>query len=118
MAPLLQSRAVGVTASAAKDAAVPVAMRAGSPVRAGAWPEDADDLVTVWHTHELHQLLYAFEGVAEVETAGSQHLLPPRQAAWIPAGSPTRRHFGRCAPSRCSSSRRWSTTAVTGCGCS
>src|SRR3954452_18567036 len=88
MAPLLQSRAVGVTASAAKDAAVPVAMRAGSPVRAGAWPEDADDLVTVWHTHELHQLLYAFEGVAEVETAGSQHLLPPRQAAWIPAGGP------------------------------
>ena len=77
-----------VAASAAKDAAVPVAMRAGSPVRAGAWPEDADDLVTPWHTHELHQLLYAFEGVAEVETDGSHHLLPPQQAAWIPAGLP------------------------------
>ena len=61
-------------------------MRAGSPVRAGSWPEDADDLVTPWHTHDLHQLLYAFEGVAEVETAGSRHLLPPQQAAWIPAG--------------------------------
>ena len=23
----------------------------------GTWPEDADDLVTLWHTHELHQLL-------------------------------------------------------------
>ena len=85
---LLQSRAVRGTASAAKDAAIPVAMRAGSPVRAGAWPEDGDDLVAIWHTHELHQLLYAFEGVAEVETAGSHHLLPPQQAAWIPAGLP------------------------------
>ncbi len=63
-------------------------MRAGSPVRAGSWPEDADDLVAIWHTHELHQLLYAFEGVAEVETDGSHHLLPPQQAAWIPAGLP------------------------------
>jgi AraC-like DNA-binding protein/mannose-6-phosphate isomerase-like protein (cupin superfamily) len=63
-------------------------MRAGSPVRAGAWPEDGDDLVAAWHTHELHQLLYAFEGVAEVETDGSHHLLPPQQAAWIPAGLP------------------------------
>ena len=63
-------------------------MRAGSPVRAGAWPEDGDDLVTMWHTHDLHQLLYAFEGVAEVETDGSHHLLPPQQAAWIPAGLP------------------------------
>jgi AraC-like DNA-binding protein len=63
-------------------------MRAGSPVRAGAWPEDADDLVAPWHTHELHQLLYAFEGIVEVETAGSHYLLPPQQAAWIPAGLP------------------------------
>jgi AraC-like DNA-binding protein/mannose-6-phosphate isomerase-like protein (cupin superfamily) len=61
-------------------------MRAGSPVRAGAWPEDAVELVTPWHTHELHQLLYAFEGVAEVETEDAHHLLPPQQAAWIPAG--------------------------------
>jgi AraC-like DNA-binding protein len=63
-------------------------MRAGSPVRAGAWPEDADDLVALWHTHDLHQLLYAFEGVAEVESDGSHHVLPPQQAAWIPAGLP------------------------------
>ena len=69
MPSLLQSRGVGVAASAVKDAAVPVAMRAGSPVRAGAWPEDADDLVAMWHTHDLHQLLYAFAGVVE-ETEG------------------------------------------------
>ena len=89
---------MGVAAAPAKDeaapvaaipvAAVPVAMRAGSPVRAGAWPEDGDDLVAPWHTHDLHQLLYAFEGFAEVETDGSHHLLPPQQAAWIPAGLP------------------------------
>jgi AraC-like DNA-binding protein/mannose-6-phosphate isomerase-like protein (cupin superfamily) len=86
---------VGVAASTASDeaapdpgAAIPVAMRAGSPVQAGAWPEDGDDLVAMWHTHELHQLLYAFEGVAEVESDGSHHLLPPQQAAWIPAGLP------------------------------
>jgi AraC-like DNA-binding protein/mannose-6-phosphate isomerase-like protein (cupin superfamily) len=88
MSALLQSRVVGVAASTARDEAVPVAMRAGSPVRAGAWPQDGDDLVAIWHTHELHQLLYAFEGVAEVETDGSHHLLPPQQAAWIPAGLP------------------------------
>lgn len=84
---------MGVAAAPAKDdgvpvAATPVAMRAGSPVRAGAWPEDADDLIASWHTHDLHQLLYAFAGVAEVETEGSHHLLPPQQAAWIPAGLP------------------------------
>lgn len=59
-------------------------------MRAGTWPEDALDLVTPWHTHELHQLLYAFEGVARVETDDALHLLPPQQAAWIPAGLPHR----------------------------
>jgi AraC-like DNA-binding protein len=92
MRSLLQSEAVVVSASSAKDRTVPAAslveMRAGSPVRAGAWPEDADDLVTMWHTHDLHQLLYAFEGIVEVETMGSHYLLPPQQAAWIPAGLP------------------------------
>jgi AraC-like DNA-binding protein/mannose-6-phosphate isomerase-like protein (cupin superfamily) len=83
---LLQSAAVGVPASVARIEAVTVAMRAGSAVRAGTWPEDALDLVTPWHTHELHQLLYAFEGVAQVETEAAHHLLPPQQAAWIPAG--------------------------------
>ena len=34
----------------------------------------------------MHQIEYAFEGVAEVETATTHHLLPPQQAVWIPAG--------------------------------
>ncbi len=33
-------------------------------------------------------MLYAFEGVAQVETETAHHLLPPQQAAWIPAGLP------------------------------
>jgi mannose-6-phosphate isomerase-like protein (cupin superfamily) len=44
------------------------------------------ETITGWHTHALHQLEYAFEGVAEVETATARYLLPPQQAVWIPAG--------------------------------
>jgi AraC-like DNA-binding protein len=59
-------------------------------LRAGTYPFDGDDLVADWHTHDLHQLEYAFEGVVEVETAAGHHLLPPQQAIWIPAGLPHR----------------------------
>jgi AraC-like DNA-binding protein len=61
-------------------------MRQGAPVRAGTYAYDGDDLVTDWHVHDLHQVEYAFEGVAEVETAAGHYLLPPQQAVWIPAG--------------------------------
>ena len=61
-------------------------MRAGAPVRAGTFSYDGGDLVTGWHSHDLHQIEYAFEGIAEVETATTHHLLPPQQAVWIPAG--------------------------------
>jgi AraC-like DNA-binding protein len=55
-------------------------------VWAGTFPFDGDDLVADWHTHDLHQLQYAFEGVVEVETDSARYLLPPQQALWIPAG--------------------------------
>jgi AraC-like DNA-binding protein len=61
-------------------------MRGGTPVRAGTFAYEGPDLVTGWHSHDLHQIEYAFEGVAEVETATAHHLLPPQQAVWIPAG--------------------------------
>ena len=85
--------AVSVSARAAKDL-LPAAnfalvdMRAGRRARAGSYVYEGGDLVTGWHAHDLHQLEYAFEGVAEVETHAARHLLPPRQAAWIPAGLP------------------------------
>jgi AraC-like DNA-binding protein len=64
-----------------------VDVRRGSHVRAGAYPHDGADLVSRWHTHDLHQLVYASRGAAEIETAGRRYLLPPQQAAIIPAGS-------------------------------
>ena len=58
-----------------------------SLVRAGTYSlEVGDDVVTGWHSHDLHQVEYAFEGIAEVETATARYLLPPQQAVWIPAG--------------------------------
>ena len=63
-------------------------MRAGRPVRAGTFAYDGHDLVTGWHTHDLHQVEYALLGFVEVETAAAHYLLPPQQAAWIPAGLP------------------------------
>jgi AraC-like DNA-binding protein len=56
-------------------------------VLAGTFPfEIGDELITGWHHHDMHQLEYAFEGVAQVETDTARYLLPPQQAAWIPAG--------------------------------
>jgi AraC-like DNA-binding protein len=63
-----------------------VDMRGGTRVRAGTFPYDGPDLVTGWHSHDLHQIEYAFQGVVEVETDAAHHLLPPQQAVWIPAG--------------------------------
>jgi AraC-like DNA-binding protein len=65
-----------------------VDMRAGAPVRAGTYFYDGGDVVTGWHSHDMHQIEYAFVGVAEVETETTHHLLPPQQAVWIPAGLP------------------------------
>ena len=59
----------------------------GAKVRAGTYSlELGDEVMTGWHSHEYHQLEYAVEGVAEVETETARYLLPPRQAVWIPAG--------------------------------
>ncbi|MDP9331819.1 MAG: helix-turn-helix transcriptional regulator [Actinomycetota bacterium] len=63
-----------------------VDMRAGAPVRAGTFFYEGGDVVTGWHSHDMHQIEYAFEGIAEVETSATHHLLPPQQAVWIPAG--------------------------------
>jgi AraC-like DNA-binding protein len=66
---------------------VPVAdLRTGTTVRAGTFPYEGADLVTGWHAHRQHQIEYAFQGTAEVETEAAHYLLPPQQAVWIPAG--------------------------------
>jgi AraC-like DNA-binding protein len=63
-----------------------VDMRSGGRPAAGSFLYEGDRLVTGWHSHDLHQIEYASQGVVEVETASAHYLLPPQQAAWIPAG--------------------------------
>jgi AraC-like DNA-binding protein len=53
---------------------------------AGAIPQDEYDLDTPWHSHDMHQLQYAFSGMVEVEDEFGSYLLPRALAAWIPAG--------------------------------
>ena len=80
-----------VSAQSARGLAEPanvarVELRRGGPVLAGSYLYEGDLLVTGWHVHDVHQIEYAIGGVVEVETAAGHYLLPPQQAAWIPAG--------------------------------
>jgi AraC-like DNA-binding protein/quercetin dioxygenase-like cupin family protein len=63
-----------------------VDMRRGGDALGGSYVHEGEALVTPWHCHDLHQIEYAVDGVVEVETAAAHYLLPPHQAAWIPAG--------------------------------
>ncbi|MEN4473829.1 helix-turn-helix transcriptional regulator [Mycolicibacterium cosmeticum] len=81
----------GLTRSA-KPAAHPAArrpvieLRRGGRAPAGSYLYEGEGLITGWHSHEVHQIEYAVAGVVEVETDTAHYLLPPQQAAWIPAG--------------------------------
>jgi len=80
-----------VSAQSARGLAEPanvarVELRRGGPVLAGSYLYEGELLVTGWHVHDVHQIEYAIGGVVEVETAAGHYLLPPQQAAWIPAG--------------------------------
>jgi AraC-like DNA-binding protein len=56
------------------------------------WPggslryDGGEQLVTGWHFHDVHEIEYACRGMVEVKTEAGHYLLPPHQAAWIPAG--------------------------------
>jgi AraC-like DNA-binding protein len=63
-----------------------VELRRGGRALGGSYLYEGDALITGWHSHEVHQIEYAIGGVVEVETASAHYLLPPQQAAWIPAG--------------------------------
>lgn len=63
-----------------------IELRRGGQALAGSYLYQGDGLVTGWHSHEVHQIEYALHGVVEVETDSAHYLLPPQQAAWIPAG--------------------------------
>jgi AraC-like DNA-binding protein len=50
--------------------------------------DGSEQLATGWHFHDVHEIEYACRGMVEVTTAAGHYLLPPHQAAWIPAGLP------------------------------
>lgn len=61
-------------------------LRRGGRALGGSYLYEGDALITGWHSHDVHQIEYALHGVVEVETDSAHYLLPPQQAAWIPAG--------------------------------
>ncbi|MGE2837016.1 AraC family transcriptional regulator [Mycobacterium sp. SMC-4] len=61
-------------------------LRRGGRALGGSYLYEGDALITGWHSHDVHQIEYALHGVVEVETNAAHYLLPPQQAAWIPAG--------------------------------
>jgi AraC-like DNA-binding protein len=63
-----------------------IELRRGGRALGGSYLYEGDALITGWHSHEVHQIEYAVGGVVEVETSSAHYLLPPQQAAWIPAG--------------------------------
>lgn len=78
-----------VSALSAKGYAQPariVELRRGGRALAGSYLYEGDALITGWHAHDVHQIEYAIGGVVEVETASGHYLVPPQQAAWLPAG--------------------------------
>ena len=56
--------------------------------RPGSVHRDGMSVDLQWHSHDMHKLLYAFEGAAEVESTRGRNLIPRQLAAWIPAGVP------------------------------
>ena len=75
-----------LTESAKLPARKVVELRKGGRALGGSYLYEGDALITGWHFHEVHQIEYAMHGVVEVETDAAHYLLPPQQAAWIPAG--------------------------------
>lgn len=61
--------------------------------RPGALHTDNKSVDSHWHFHDVHQILYAFEGALEVESTRGRNLVPRQLAAWIPAGVPHRVSF-------------------------
>jgi AraC-like DNA-binding protein/quercetin dioxygenase-like cupin family protein len=82
----LSDRGLPVSAKVEHGARPVIELRRGGHALAGSYLYEGDGLITGWHSHEVHQIEYAVAGVVEVETDSAHYLLPPQQAAWIPAG--------------------------------
>ena len=82
----LSDRGLPLSAKVEHPARPVIELRRGGRALAGSYLYEGDGLITGWHSHEVHQIEYAVAGVVEVETDSAHYLLPPQQAAWIPAG--------------------------------
>ena len=82
----LSDRGLTFSANLGQPARPVIELRRGGHALAGSYLYEGDGLITGWHSHEVHQIEYALQGVVEVETDAGHYLLPPQQAAWIPAG--------------------------------
>jgi AraC-like DNA-binding protein len=69
----------------------------GTEPCAGSVPSDHLELDSHWHFHDMHQLLFSFEGALRVESSRGRHLVPHQLAAWIPAGVAHKVSFRRVA---------------------
>jgi AraC-like DNA-binding protein/quercetin dioxygenase-like cupin family protein len=58
----------------------------GAQPRAGALFSPDLDVDSHWHRHDMHQMMFAFEGAVELESDRGRHLIPRHLAAWIPTG--------------------------------
>ena len=76
------------TARGPEEAALLTAYAPGTHPRAGSLFRDGMHVDLQWHFHDMHKLLYAFEGAIEVESTRGRNLIPPQMAAWIPAEVP------------------------------
>lgn len=65
------------------------------PVKGGAHLSTGMQIDTDWHYHDMHQLLYAFDGSVEIEDERARCLVPHQFAAWIPAGTHHRTRLQR-----------------------
>jgi AraC-like DNA-binding protein len=75
-------------ATKANDAALMPIRAPGTAPKAGSLSRDGMHVDLQWHFHDMHKLLYAFEGAIEVESTRGRNLIPPQLAAWIPAEVP------------------------------
>ncbi len=54
---------------------------------AGAHCDDGWSGSALWHYHDMHQLLFAFDGAVEMEGVQGLYKVPRQFAMWIPAGA-------------------------------
>ena len=76
------------SASSPQSADLLAVFAPGTIPRPGSLYRDGMHVDLQWHFHDMHKLLYAFEGAIEVESTRGRNLIPRQLAAWIPAGVP------------------------------